>query len=225
MGYSKPLQPSRMRRLMPDQATPASRDLSLTPRLKAVVPGACMFRSFQRLIGLGVNPMRRGLVPGTFRLRQRGSGQSLPQPILVGLFSLLSAGSSFADTTNLVFASPSLPDAAPSLLRVVGALALVIGLFLGCVWVFRNGRHLAVRRGRAPRLNILEVRSLGARQSIYVVGYEQQRFLLGSTPAGINLISHLPPASEQETPVESSATLSFSQALTQVLRGQSGGAK
>jgi flagellar biosynthetic protein FliO len=118
---------------------------------------------------------------------------------------------------------PSLPNAGPSLLRVLGALAIVLGLFLAAVWLFRNGRSLAFRRGRAPRLNVIESRSLGGRHAIYVVAYEQQRFLLGSTPAGINLLSHLPAASEDPdgTGDGPAAGLSFAQALSQVLRGGS----
>jgi flagellar biosynthetic protein FliO len=155
------------------------------------------------------------------------SRQSLPTVTLGSLLFWTSAAIAQTNSSGLV--SPhTLPDAGPSLLRVIGALVLVIGLFLGCVWVFRNGRQFAIRKGRAPRLNILEVRSLGARQAIYVVGYEQQRFLLGSTPAGINLLSHLPNTSETEAPADPNVAVSFSQALAQVLRGQPnppGGAK
>src|SRR5215472_3614621 len=94
-----------------------------------------------------------------------------------------------APAVSPLLSSPTLPDTAPSIIRVLGALALVIGLFLGGVWAFRNWQRLAVRRGNAPRLNVLEVRSLGGRQAIYVVGYEEQRFLLASTPTGINLLT------------------------------------
>jgi hypothetical protein len=45
----------------------------------------------------------------------------------------------------------SAPDVGVSLLRVLGALALVIGLFLAGVWLFRNGQRLAIPRGRAPQ--------------------------------------------------------------------------
>lgn len=117
--------------------------------------------------------------------------------------------------------APSLPETAPSILRVLGALALVIGLFLGGVWAFRNWQRLTVRSGQGPRLNVLEVRSLGGRQALYVVGYEEQRFLLATAPTGISLLTHLPPAetvsAEQAADVPS---ISFPQALVQVLRGQ-----
>ncbi|HTJ00962.1 MAG TPA: flagellar biosynthetic protein FliO [Dongiaceae bacterium] len=139
----------------------------------------------------------------------------------------LTAATGWAATNAVPAASPfapePLPNAFPSVLRVAGALALVIGIFLGGVWLYRNWQRLALQRGgRVPRLNILETRSLGGRHAIYVVGYDQERFLLASTPAGVNLLSHLPSATEGETaaPTAPAGHLSFSQALAQVLKGK-----
>jgi flagellar biogenesis protein FliO len=136
--------------------------------------------------------------------------------------------SSFAEGTNtpaaaapLSVPTTSLTDVGPSLLRVFGALALVLAIFLGGVWLFRNWQRLVVQRGRAPRLNVLETRSLGGRHALYVVGYDQERFLIASSPAGVNLVSHLQPAGEaapenKDAPPQPS----FAQALTQVLKGK-----
>ncbi len=126
----------------------------------------------------------------------------------------------FADTTNVVALAPPLPDASVSLLRVMGSLALVLGLFLGGAWLFKNWQRLAQPRGRQPRLNILETRSLGARQAICVVAYDKQRFLVATAPTGISLLSHLPDAEagEPETGSTNSAPLPFAQALAQVLK-------
>ena len=107
------------------------------------------------------------------------------------------------------------PDMLGPVLRMGGALALVIGLFLTGVWLFRNWQRLARRRGALPKLSVLEVRSLGPRQAIYVVGYEQQRMLLASSPAGVALLSHLPEAEEEKT--APAARLSFAEAFQQVL--------
>lgn len=111
-----------------------------------------------------------------------------------------------------------LPDAGMSLLRVLGALALVIGLFLGGIWLFKNWQRLAIQRGRAPKLSVVESRSLGGRHAIYVVGYEQQRFLISSSPGGVSFLSHLPAAVEIE-PVsgDRAPAPTFTQALSQVL--------
>ncbi len=120
--------------------------------------------------------------------------------------------------TNTVPAlAGGLPDMGASVLRVVGALIVVVGIFLGGVWLFRNWQRLAVRRGGAPKLNVLEVRSLGQRQAIYVVAYQQQRMLLASSPAGIALLSHLPAEESEPAAPAPGGRMSFADAFQQVL--------
>ena len=88
----------------------------------------------------------------------------------------------------------ALPEAGFSVVRVLGALVLVLALFLGGVWVFKLLQQLFLQKGRLAKLNVLEVRSLGNRHALYVVGYEQQRMMLAASPSGVTLISHLPSA-------------------------------
>jgi flagellar biosynthetic protein FliO len=157
---------------------------------------------------------------------QIGQGNSKSFAVLIAWVTTWLPGCGFAATVTNIFSAPlssqSLPDAGPSLLRVLGALALVLGIFLGGVWLLRNGRFSNFTRGRTARLNVLESRSLGSRQALYVVAYNEERFLIGSTPAGINLLSHLASSTEPEAELLSQATPnpSFSTALAQVLRGQ-----
>jgi flagellar biogenesis protein FliO len=136
----------------------------------------------------------------------------------VSAFCLLP--SAFAQTTNSAPVSQSLPDASVSLVRVMGSLALVIGVFLAGAWLFKNWRRLSLPNSKQPKLNIFETRSLGARQSIFVVGYEKQRFLLATAPTGVNLITHLPDAGEEEpaSTEKTSGPMPFAQALAQVLK-------
>ena len=145
--------------------------------------------------------------------------------LVVVLFGLAGRFSSLAEATNYAAAPltpPTLPDAGLSLVRVTGALVLVIGLFLAGVWLYRNWQRLSLQRGRGPKLNVLETRSLGGRHAIYVVGYEQERFLIASSPTGVNLISHLPAVPEGAADEESktSPPPSFAQAMAQVLKGK-----
>jgi flagellar biogenesis protein FliO len=145
--------------------------------------------------------------------------------VICPLAILLSADVPADAQTNSTAATfnPALPssDMGVSLLRVMGALALVLGIFLAGVWLFRNWQRLAVKGGRTPKLNVLEIRSLGGRQSIYVVGYEQERFLLASSPAGVNFLTHLPSAGNEEaSAAETKPPMPFSQALAQVLKGK-----
>jgi len=140
--------------------------------------------------------------------------------IFIFVAALLVAGNGFAQATNPAISAPAFPDTGVSLLRVTGALALVLGLFLGGAWFFKNWQRLALPRGQQPRLNFLETRSLGARQAVLVVGYEKQRFLVATSPAGVNLLSHLPDAEAGAAdPSEKPAgPMPFAQALANVLK-------
>ena len=137
-------------------------------------------------------------------------------PLILFLSAVSASADSTPGATNLTAFPNALPDMGGSVLRVLGALILVVSLFLGGVWLFRNWQRLALRKGGAPKLNVLEVKSLGQRQAIYVVGYQQQRMLLASSPAGITLVSHLPAVGEDEIAAPPAA-LNFSEALQQVL--------
>jgi len=105
-----------------------------------------------------------------------------------------------------------------SALRVFGSLILVLSLFLGGVWLFRNWQRVAVYKGRQPQLNILEVKSLGNRHALYLVGYQQQRLLISSSPAGVNFLTQLPEADGEP---EAAPNPTFAQSLQQVLASKS----
>jgi flagellar biogenesis protein FliO len=136
--------------------------------------------------------------------------------ILLGLPALAAA----AEPARPAPLQPPLPDVGLSLLRVFGALAVVLGVFLGGVWLFRNWQRLALRRGRAPRLNVLEARSLGGRHALYVVGYNQDRFLVAASPSGVSLLSHLQPADEPPAETADAVRPSFARALARRLPGK-----
>jgi len=117
------------------------------------------------------------------------------------------------------------PSVVFSLIRMIGALALVFALLLGGVWVFRNWQRLSIQRGRTPKLKVLEVKSLGPRHALYVVGFEQLRFLVSSTPAGINLLTALPSLAAEETrgPQAGPVAPSFAETLARILEPKNGG--
>ena len=158
------------------------------------------------------------------KIKNAGVNQGLPvKAAWVASFCILQ--SALAETTNSAALSPAvspLPDPTGSLIRILGAFVLVIGIFLGGVWLFKNWQRVTIHRGRTPKLNVFETRSLGGRHAIYVVGYKQERFLIASSPNGVNLLSHLPAAAESEpdAEVKNSATPSFAEALKQVLKGK-----
>lgn len=154
--------------------------------------------------------------------------------LLVAMGVLLAPEMAFGATplvsTNLPPASPAFPDASLSVIRVFGALALVLGLFLGGVWLFKNWQRVTVNRGRPAQLQILETRALGGKHALYVVGYQQQRLLLASSPNGVSLVSHLPEDDAASAPVAAKAVAqvpavgseSFVQALQQAVQAKPG---
>lgn len=140
--------------------------------------------------------------------------------IWLGLFLLALGPLAHAATLTNAPASlgSDLPNLGYSVLRLIGSLVLVLALFLGGVWGFRNWQRLAVQRGRPAHLRILEMKSLGNRQALFLVACDQQRMLLGSSPAGVQLITHLPESDSEET---QSAQPGFAQNLQQALTQKS----
>lgn len=114
-----------------------------------------------------------------------------------GLLLLASGIALGADTAMDGGASEvEMPSIGISLVRVMGALVFVLALFFAGVWMVRNWRRLASRSVVNPDLHVLEVKSLGVRQSLVVVGYRRQRLLLAAAPTGVTLLTHLPEADE-----------------------------
>jgi flagellar biogenesis protein FliO len=109
-----------------------------------------------------------------------------------------------------------LPDAGFSVLRVFGALLLVLAVFFAGIWLFKNFQRFTQKRStHKSRLDVLEAKSLGNRQFLYVVAYDRQRMLVASSPAGVTLVSQLPEASPDADPEPSPS--SFAAAFNQVL--------
>ena len=110
---------------------------------------------------------------------------------------------------------PPLPDLGSSVIRLAGALLFVVALFLCGAWGLRRWQQAQLTRAPGPRLAVIDVQSLGPRQTLYVIGYERQRFLIGSSASGLSLITHLPEGdSEAAAPPPS---VSFATAFQQVI--------
>ena len=138
---------------------------------------------------------------------------------LGGVLPLMAASPGLTNQVSAVSptVNTALPDVGLSLVRVFGALALVLAIFFAGVWLFRNWQRLTIQRGRTPQLQILEMKSLGNRQAILVVAFQQQRMLLSSSPAGVTFLSHLPVSEDGEGMTDAVAAPTFGDALQQVL--------
>ncbi len=81
------------------------------------------------------------------------------------------------------------------LFRMLAAFLFVISIFVLGAWLFKRSRLFSLYQGGSTQLRILESRSLGYRNSLFVVGYNQHRFLLAASATGVSLLSPLPDAS------------------------------
>ena len=143
-----------------------------------------------------------------------------PFPLVVVTLLWLSVqGVSAADALAPVTA-PAGPSLTVTLLRLIGGLLVVFGLFLGGIWLLKRAPMMVGKRGDTRKLQVVEMRSLAPRQALYVIGYEQQRFLLASTPTGVSLLTALPDASAAETAPAAPATGNFTDALLQAIQKQ-----
>ncbi len=116
-------------------------------------------------------------------------------------FSLfLLGGSALGATVEVVGTSGSSTDLAGPVVRLMVGLSFVLALFLGGISLFKRWQRTSHERSKS-QLDIFESRSLGPRQALYVVGYNQQRFLVASSQAGITLISPLPLANQESESV------------------------
>jgi flagellar biogenesis protein FliO len=166
-----------------------------------------------------------------FHGRETSAGFALRRPqwlagclLVVLSFSLSAFATDLTSPVVATNALPStppmaeLPSAASSLFRVLGALALVLACFFGGVWLFRNWQRTVSAKGQAPKLNILETKSLGQRHALYVVGYEQQRLLIAASPAGVTMLTPLPVAPVNATEEAAAPKANFTDALRQALQ-------
>jgi flagellar biogenesis protein FliO len=155
------------------------------------------------------------LVSAMARIRAHASGRALAWWGAMYLTALDVSAESL-DATHRAALPSALPDVGASIFRICGAFIVVVALFLVGVWLFRNWQRLAAQKHGGAKLNVIEVKSLGQRHAIYVVGYQEQRMLLASSPAGVAFLSHLPSAGEGEQ-APSAASVSFTDALKHVL--------
>ncbi|MFM1941238.1 MAG: Flagellar biosynthesis protein FliO [Verrucomicrobiota bacterium] len=150
-----------------------------------------------------------------------GCGSGISSGRWVAFLLVTLASSPLACLGAEATATPELPSVGPSVVRLLGAFALVIALLLGGLWLARNGFRFNARNQKQRELKILEVRMLGQKQSLMVVGYQDQRLLLGSSPTGVNFITRLPDLTPEEQQAletaEAPPAPSFSQALQHAL--------
>ena len=142
---------------------------------------------------------------------------TIKRVVFRGLFLAVTLVLAFGEETKI--AAVAAPSMGAAVFRMIGSLALVIALFFGGAWVFRNMHRFKGASASHRKLQVLEGKNLGPRQAVYVVGYEQQRLLIGATAQGITLLTHLPDGAPQpeQSGGERIIPVSFGEALLKAL--------
>jgi len=78
-------------------------------------------------------------------------------------------------------------EAVPSIVRLLGASALVLGLLMGTLWLLKRGAGGKRSRGFAVEAAL----PLGERRSLAIVTVEGRRLLLGLAPNHVSLVTEL----------------------------------
>ena len=113
---------------------------------------------------------------------------------LVVIAALVSAGR--ADNAP---PPPPVPQLGGNSWQIAAYLGGMLVLFVGGVWLLRNGLPAMQRNKGERKLNISETRGLGARQFLVVAEYENRKMLLGVCPGRIDYLCTLS-ATEPEFP-------------------------
>ena len=85
------------------------------------------------------------------------------------------------------------------MIRIVGALMIVMAILLGGAWWFRKSRLFGLVPAQSSHLNVIETRSLGSRHALHVVEYGSKRFLIADSPAGTNFLTDLEKLEQEVT--------------------------
>jgi flagellar protein FliO/FliZ len=83
------------------------------------------------------------------------------------------------------------------ILRMFGGMLLVLAVMFAAVWALKRWRFLPGANGGKAHLKLVESKTIGARQSIMVVGYDEKRFLVATTSQGVSLLTNLPDAAPE----------------------------
>ena len=83
------------------------------------------------------------------------------------------------------------PQLGGNSLQIAAYLGGMLVLFIGGVWLLRNGLPMMQRNKGQRKLNVTETRGLGGRQFLVVAEYEYRKVLLGVCPGRIDFLCSL----------------------------------
>lgn len=98
----------------------------------------------------------------------------------------------FSNTNQQIIQSNALPNPWVSLLRVLGATILVVGLLFLFAWIIKRWNKFSFITGKVQKLRLIESCCVGKNCFVSVVTYQNHKMILGITPSSISLLLQLP---------------------------------
>jgi flagellar biogenesis protein FliO len=87
--------------------------------------------------------------------------------------------------------APAMPSSGPALLSMFGSLAVVIGLFLGLVWLLRRGSPKAARLLSSDVVELLGRSPLAGRQQMHVIRFGNRLLLVAVSTDGAETLAEI----------------------------------
>jgi len=133
------------------------------------------------------------------RARSRSaSGGALARAALAAIVAIagwtaraLADGQEAGWAAGPVQSAPAVPSTGAMLVRVVLALALVLGLLWAVLFLYRKASRGGSASARAPEIEVLAQRSLGPRTSLAMVRVAGESLLIGITPQQVTALGRL----------------------------------
>ncbi|HEX3998315.1 MAG TPA: flagellar biosynthetic protein FliO [Pirellulales bacterium] len=124
---------------------------------------------------------------------------SLPPTPQIDPLPLGPGSGDFANSTNTNGGHrgiPAMPSSAPAIVSMFGSLAVVIGLFLGLVWLLKRGSPKSVRLLSKDVVELLGRAPLAGRQQMHVIRFGNRLLLVAVSPDGAKTLAEISDAAE-----------------------------
>ncbi len=85
-----------------------------------------------------------------------------------------------------------------SIINLAASLVALCGVLLLAYFVIKGGAKLSMAKSRSGLARVIEVTSLGGRDRLVVVSYDQHNYLLSVSTQGVQLIDKTESADHQQ---------------------------
>ena len=123
------------------------------------------------------------------RTQPTNPAQRMNDPMPIGSAGRDSTDASGSHATHRE--TPAMPSAGPAILSMFGSLAVVVGLFLGLIWLLRRGSPKSIRLLSSDVVELLGRSPLAGRQQMHVIRFGNRLLLVAVSPDGAETLAEI----------------------------------